>query len=61
MRNIYFATLDSILRLGDVSEMICLGLLNIIFKLDLMDTIKKKKLNQNESFHFTLITGIGNL
>ena len=61
VRNIYFATLDSILRLGDVSEMICLGLLNIIFKLDLMDTIKKKKLNQNESFHFTLITGIGNL
>ena len=61
VRNNYFATLESIMTLGQVAQLIAEGLLNIIFKLDLMDTIKKKKLNQNESFHFTLITGIGNL
>ena len=61
VRNIYFATLNSIITLGDVSEMICEGLLNIIFKLDLRKYTDKVAAFKNESFHFTLITGVGML
>ena len=61
VRNIYFATLNAIITLGDVSEMICEGLLNVIFKLDLRKYTDKVASFQNESFHFTLITGIGML
>tara|TARA_S200000501_G_C20855192_1_gene757423 strand:- start:561 stop:2342 length:1782 start_codon:yes stop_codon:yes gene_type:complete len=60
-RNIYFATLESILTLGDVSQKIAEGLLNIIFKLDLARVTNIIARNHGESFHFTLITGIGML
>ncbi len=60
-RNIYFATLESILTLGDVSQLIAEGLLNIIFKLDLASVTNTIAKNHGESFHFTLITGIGML
>ena len=61
VRNIYFATLESIMTLGQVSQLIAEGLLNIIFKLDLARVTNIIAKNHNESFHFTLITGIGML
>ena len=61
VRNNYFATLESIMTLGQVAQLIAEGLLNIIFKLDLARVTNIIARNHNESFHFTLITGIGML
>ena len=56
--NTYFATLFQIMTLGETSKL-CVGLLNIVFKLDIYEFTRKVAQNNSEEFIFTLVTGIG--
>ncbi len=56
--NNYFQQMDALLTNPKVMPKLCISLLNIIFKLDLIRLIKDRERHQEE-FAFTLITGIG--
>ena len=58
--NQYFFDLNNILLSPGIMKPLCIGLLNIIFKLDLRKIIKDRS-RYSEEFVFTLITGSGDL
>ena len=58
--NDYFRELDALIRNKVVMKPLCIGLLNIIFKLDLKKLIADRG-KYAEEFAFTLITGAGDL
>ena len=58
--NQYFKDLNDILLSPGIMKPLCIGLLNIIFKLDLRKIIKDRS-RYSEEFAFTLITGAGDL
>ena len=58
--NQYFKELNDLIVSPAVMKPLCIGLLNIIFKLDLKRMIKDRS-RYSEEFVFTLITGSGDL
>lgn len=58
--NQYFKDLNDVLLSREIMKPLCIGLLNIIFKLDLRKIIKDRS-RYSEEFVFTLITGSGDL
>ena len=58
--NQYFKELNDLIVSPAVMKPLCVGLLNIIFKLDLKRMIKDRS-RYSEEFAFTLITGAGDL
>ena len=58
--NIYFQKLDQVIQDPAIMRKLCIGLLNIIFKLDLRKMIAERS-KYSEEFIFTLITGSGDL
>ena len=58
--NQYFKELNDLIISPAVMRPLCIGLLNIIFKLDLKRMIKDRS-RYSEEFAFTLITGAGDL
>ncbi len=58
--NQYFKDLNDVILSAGIMKPLCIGLLNIIFKLDLRKIIKDRS-RYSEEFAFTLITGAGDL
>ena len=58
--NQYFKDLNDVILSKAIMKPLCIGLLNIIFKLDLRKIIKDRS-RYSEEFVFTLITGSGDL
>ena len=58
--NQYFKALNDVILSAGIMKPLCIGLLNIIFKLDLRKIIKDRS-RYSEEFVFTLITGAGDL
>ena len=58
--NQYFKDLNDVILSAGIMKPLCIGLLNIIFKLDLRKIIKDRS-RYSEEFVFTLITGAGDL
>ena len=58
--NQYFKDLNDVILSKPIMKPLCIGLLNIIFKLDLRKLIKDRS-RYSEEFVFTLITGSGDL
>ena len=58
--NQYFKDLNDVILSAGIMKPLCIGLLNIIFKLDLRKIIKVRS-RYSEEFVFTLITGAGDL
>ena len=58
--NQYFKDLNDVMLSKDIMRPLCIGLLNIIFKLDLRRLIADRS-RYSEEFVFTLITGSGDL
>ena len=58
--NQYFKDLNDVMLSKDIMRPLCIGLLNIIFKLDLRKLIADRS-RYSEEFVFTLITGSGDL
>lgn len=59
VRNEYFRAFDSLFMEPMMAKPLCMALLNIIFKTDLMSDLAKQRPADASQFFFTLITGRG--